>query len=87
MSDDKIYKQFKTFIKYDLQEQNFTDSMYKFLMLKCNFIAHYDKRAFFNTYFGELNDILFFVEKLENCSYKGPEKEMIIDLFKKYLEL
>ena len=46
-----VLKQWLTFLKYGCRYEHFTRRLYDHLTLHCSFIAHFDRRGFYNTYF------------------------------------
>jgi len=59
-------KNWKTFLKYGLQQKHFTKRLYEHLHLHCGFIAHYDIHGFYSTYFEAGQDTERFFEHFCN---------------------
>ena len=47
----KVLKAWTTFLKHGCQFRHFTERLYKWLILNCSFIAHYDRGGFYAEYF------------------------------------
>jgi hypothetical protein len=44
-----------TFLKHGCQREHFTERLYQHITLHCSFIAHYDRRGFYDVYFARPN--------------------------------
>lgn len=49
---NKVYKDFVKFLNNHFKRTAFSKNLYKYLHLKCNFIAHYNIDGFYGEYFG-----------------------------------
>ncbi len=58
-------KQWKRFITNGLQFGDFTDRLYKHLSLHCEFIAHFGRAGFYQTYFENPEDTLRFLRQFD----------------------
>ena len=63
---EKILKNWCRFIKSGFKKGNFTDALYQHLHLHCGFIAHYNRRQFYNEYFIDPEDTLKFMNCFES---------------------
>ncbi len=60
-----VLKQWKTFIKNGFKQKHFTQRLYIYLTLHCSFIAHFDRRGFYATYFSEPNGTARFLAQFD----------------------
>ena len=60
---EKILKAWKRFIKNGFKWEHFTKALYEHLHLHCSFIAHYERLGFYQTYFGDPEDTLKFINQ------------------------
>ena len=51
-----VLKQWRTFLKNGMASKSFSKRLYQHLILHCNFIAHYDRGGFYETYFGKYQE-------------------------------
>lgn len=58
-------KQWIAFVKNGFKWEHFTDRLYKHLTLHAEFIAHYNRRGFFDTYFVEPDDTIRFLKQFD----------------------
>lgn len=61
-----VLEQWNTFIKKGFRLQDFTDRVYRHLSLHCQFIAHYDKYGFYNSYFVDPASTIKFLTQFDN---------------------
>jgi hypothetical protein len=62
----RVLKQWANFLKYGCQKKHFTDALYHHLTQHCEFIAHYDKNCFYDTYFDRGDDTAHFLTQFDN---------------------
>lgn len=62
---EMVLKQWITFIKNGMKAEHFTDRIYKHLSLHCSFIAHFDRRGFYSTYFERPEDTIRFIGQFD----------------------
>lgn len=60
-----VLRVWERFLKSGLQEDKFTKSLYNHLIQHCNFIAHYDRAGFYNTYFADGDGKAFFLSQFD----------------------
>ena len=61
----KVLRQWTLFLKNGAKD-GFTELLYNHLIMHCSFIAHYDRRGFYSTYFGEPEDTIHFLSQFDN---------------------
>lgn len=61
----KVLRQWASFLKSGAKE-GFTEPLYHHLIMHCSFIAHYDRRGFYATYFSEPEDTIHFLSQFDN---------------------
>lgn len=62
---EKVFKDWKSFIKSEFSYRAFTKRIYLHLTLHCMFIAHYSKDGFYSTYFVDPEDTLKFLRQFD----------------------
>ena len=65
---ETVLKQWVTFVKNDFDEAKFTKRLYDHLIQHCSFIAHYDKKGFYSTYFENPRDTMHFLKQFDKES-------------------
>jgi hypothetical protein len=72
-----VLKSWVRFVKNGLRFEDFSDRLYKHLTLHCSFIAHYDRRGFYDTYFNRGEDTVLFLSqfsgKCRSVEYGGAQ--------------
>jgi hypothetical protein len=48
---EKVLRDWQKFIEYDFDFKYFTKRLYQHLTLHCSFIAHFNRKSFFDSYF------------------------------------
>jgi len=61
----KILKHWELFLKHGCRWEHFTNALYEHLHQHCSFIAHYDRRGFYETYFETGDDTVHFLSQFE----------------------
>jgi hypothetical protein len=62
-----VLKSWRTFLRYGLKKQHFTERLYEYLHLDCGYVANYSKDIFYSTYFETGHDMERFFEQF--CTY------------------
>ncbi len=62
----KILQQWNLFLKSRLAADKFTEPLYNHLILHCSFIAHFNRKGFYLTYFEEPEDSIRFLRQFDN---------------------
>jgi len=67
VADEKqrLLKAWKKFIKSGFSFRCFTDRLYRHLIMRCGFIAHFNRRGFYLTYFANPDDTLRFFRQFD----------------------
>jgi len=60
-----ILMDWNNFLKGGCRQEEFTEKLYKWLILKCQFIAHYDCAGFYSTYFTKPEMTVKFVKQFD----------------------
>lgn len=72
---DLVLNAWVRFLERGLRFDDFSDRLYKHLTLHCSFIAHYDRRGFYDTYFNRGEDTILFLSqfhgKCRSVEYGG----------------
>ena len=83
----------KTVLESDEEEKwwnAFNDSLYQHLHMHCGFIAHYDRRGFFATYFNDGEESIRFFEHFKELYYSSQDhidiNQAMTDALKPHLE-
>jgi len=58
-------KQWRTFIQNGMQFKHFTKRIYRHLTLHCEFIAHFDRWGFYQTYFEDPENTMRFLKQFD----------------------
>lgn len=67
LEKEKILKNWIAFLDSEMKESRFTKRLYEHLYLNCDFIAHYNIKGFYNTYFnGDYQDLKKFFENINS---------------------
>lgn len=73
-SKEKIMKAWIRFLKSGFSYHNFTNDLYNHLHLHCGFIAHFNRRGFFETYFEDPESTIKFLRQFdEDFDFRGVE--------------
>ncbi len=62
---ERVIKAWERFLEHGCQKHYFTEALYHHLMQHCQFIAHYSRAGFFNTYFVEPEDTIHFLSQFD----------------------
>ncbi len=62
---EQALKHWETFLKNGCKRDDFTKDLYHHLIQHCSFIAHYDIRGFYETYFAEGEDTAHFLSQFD----------------------
>jgi hypothetical protein len=62
----KVLKQWETFLKFGCMAEHFTHTLYHHLIQHCEFIAHYDRGGFYQTYFVNGDDRVHFFSQFDS---------------------
>lgn len=62
---ERVLRAWESFLKNGCRPQDFTEALYHHLMQHCSFIAHYDRRGFYDTYFVEGEDTAHFLTQFD----------------------
>lgn len=60
-----VLKHWSKFLAGGLKWEHFTKALYEHLILHCEFIAHYDRQGFYNTYFVDGDDTVSFLNQFQ----------------------
>jgi hypothetical protein len=60
-----VLAQWRRFVERGFSFEHFTDRIYKQLSLHCSFIAHFDRRGFYSTYFENPEATLRFLRQFD----------------------
>jgi hypothetical protein len=61
-----VLRAWQRFVESGLRKNCFTEALYKHLINHCSFIAHYDRRGFYATYFEHVDDVAHFFTQFDN---------------------
>jgi hypothetical protein len=61
----RVLSQWKRFLESGLKFQYFTQALYRHLIQRCEFIAHYDRAGFFVAYFLDPEDTMRFLRQFD----------------------
>lgn len=62
---ERVLRAWEAFLKNGCRKEDFTEALYHHLMQRCSFIAHYDRRGFYDTYFVEGEDTAHFLTQFD----------------------
>lgn len=62
---ERVLHQWNIFLKYGCKWEHFTKPLYEHLINNCSFIAHYDIRGFYGTYFNEGDNTARFLTQFD----------------------
>jgi hypothetical protein len=62
---EKVLRDWQRFIESDFSQTRFTKALYNHLIQHCSFIAHYNQKGFYGTYFEDPEDTIKFMKQFD----------------------